>query len=94
MPARRQGLAGALVNSILQLGIAFFLGLSDVVAIATRGQGLKNSYKAVFWFEVAVATVALIISAGFVKIKKARSDLTADERLAMRNTRGGEIAHG
>lgn len=93
MPARRQGLAGALVNSILQLGIAFFLGLADVTAIATRDQGLKNSYKAVFWFEVAVATVALIISAGFVEIKKAQSDLTADEKLAMQNTRG-EIAHG
>ena len=93
MPARRQGLAGALVNSILQLGIAFFLGLADVTAIATRGQGLKNSYKAVFWFEVAVAAVALIISVGFVEIKKAQSDLTADEKLAMQNTRG-EIAHG
>lgn len=31
LPLRRQGLAGALINSILQLGIAFFLGLADVV---------------------------------------------------------------
>lgn len=93
MPAKRQGLAGALVNSILQLGIAFFLGLADITAIATRDQGLQKSYKVVFWFEVAIATVALAISAGFVKIKKAQSDLTTDERLAMRNTGAEDIAH-
>lgn len=89
MPAKRQGLAGALVNSVLQLGIAFFLGLADIVGTATRGKGLRESYKAVFWYEVAIAVVALVISVGFVKINKAQSDLTADEKAAFRLDEGG-----
>lgn len=53
MPLRRQGLAGALINSVLQLGIAFFLGFADVTVTAVeQNQGLRMAYKAVFWYEV------------------------------------------
>jgi MFS family permease len=83
MPLKRQGLAGALINSILQLGIAVFLGFADLTATQTEKLGEKRSYKAVFWFEVACASVALILLLGFVKIDKAKSDLTMDEREAM-----------
>jgi hypothetical protein len=80
MPLKRQGLAGALINSILQLGIAVFLGFADLTATKTENLGLRKSYKAVFWFEVGCAGVALVLLLGFVKIDKAKSDLTFDEK--------------
>ncbi|TKA68243.1 hypothetical protein B0A49_05414 [Cryomyces minteri] len=82
MPSKRQGLAGALINSLLQLGIAVLLGVADIVASETAGQGLKNSYKNAFWLEVACAGVALIVLVGFVKLNKAESAMTTDEKEA------------
>ncbi|PNS19963.1 hypothetical protein CAC42_7930 [Sphaceloma murrayae] len=84
MPKHRQGLAGALVNSIMQLGIAFLLGFADVVVTETSDQGVKQKYKNAFWLEVGCAGTALILLAGFVKIDKAKSQLTVDEQAAAR----------
>ena len=80
LPSNRQGLAGALISGIMQLSIAFFLGFADVVYTKTPNLGQKKSYQAVFWYEVACAGVALMIMALFVRIDKAHSDLTADEK--------------
>ena len=88
LPSRRQGLAGAVINSILHLGISLFLGFADVVAIETGNrinepnevEKFRRTYQNVFWLEVACAAVALIILVLFVKIGKAKSDLTEDER--------------
>ncbi len=80
MPRKRQGLAGALINSILHLGISFFLGFADVTASETSHLGQRRSYKSVFWYEVACAATALFILVAFVKIAKAKSELTADEK--------------
>ncbi|KAI9820011.1 MAG: hypothetical protein M1827_006582 [Pycnora praestabilis] len=80
MPRRRQGLAGALINSVLHLGISFFLGLADVTATQTAHLGQRRSYKSVFWYETACAATALVVLVGFVKIQKAKSDMTADEK--------------
>lgn len=79
MPVRRQGLAGSLINSILHLGIAVFLGVGDLVATKTAYQGLIQSYHNTFWFEVAIAASALAVMVCFVKIDKAKSAATADE---------------
>lgn len=79
LPLRQQGLGGALINNILQLGIAIALGFAEVVATQTADQGERKSYKAAFWFEVAVAGAALVLLLGFVRINKAESQLTADE---------------
>ncbi len=68
----RQGLAGALINSLLYLGIAFLLAFADVTQTETAYLGLKGSYQAVFWYQLA-----------FVRIPKAKSDITADERAAL-----------
>lgn len=90
-PLARQGLAGALSTSVLELGVALFLGLGDLVVTETKGQGLRRSYKNVFWFEVGVASVALVLLVGFVKIDKAKSQMTADERVAaLREEEGQE----
>ncbi|KAE9979264.1 hypothetical protein EG327_007082 [Venturia inaequalis] len=78
-------------TSVLELGVALFLGLGDLVVTETAEEGLEKSYKNVFWVEVAVAGVALVLLVGFVKIDSAKSDMTADERVAaLREEEGGE----
>lgn len=79
MPKARQGLAGALINSILFLGISFFLGLADLAVTQTADSGERESYKVAFWFAVASAGVGLIVMFLGVKIGKAESGLTVDE---------------
>ena len=79
----RQGLAGALINSLLYLGIASLLAFADVIQTGTLHLGLKRSYQSVFWYQFACSVLAVIIMIGFVRIKKAKSDLTTDERAAL-----------
>ena len=83
LPQSRQGLAGALINSLLYLGIAALLAFADVIQTATVNAGLKRSYQSVFWYQLACSVLALVIMIGFVRIRKAESDLTADERAAL-----------
>ena len=82
LPQSQQGLAGALNNSLLYLGIAFVLSFADVTQTQTAHFGLKRSYQSVFWYQLAVQATALAIMIAFVRIKKAESDLTADEKAA------------
>ena len=76
----RQGLAGAVINSLLYLGIAFCLAFADVTQVETEKRGMKESYQCVFWFQLALAALALAILLVFVRIKRAKSELTIDER--------------
>lgn len=76
----RQGLAGAVINSLLYLGIAVCLAFADVTQVETARFGLKSSYQCVFWYQLACSALALAILLVFVRIKKAKSDLTVDER--------------
>ncbi|KAH9843407.1 putative MFS-type transporter, partial [Teratosphaeria destructans] len=92
LPARQQGLAGALSSVLLQLSIAVFLAFADVVVSNTTFRGLKQSYKNAFWFEMACGGTALIIFMGFVRIGRAESDLTADEKEA-RGQRRARVTH-
>ena len=78
----RQGLAGALIMSLLFLGIAFCLAFADVTQTNTAQLGLKASYQAVFWYQLGCSGLALGIMLGFVRIRKAKSELTVDERAA------------
>ncbi|KAF5685595.1 multidrug resistance [Fusarium circinatum] len=80
-PTAQQGLAGSVINSVLQLGVAFVLALTDIIQSATVDEeGLARSYKNTFWFGVGAAAVSLLILAIWGKVPKASSDLTADER--------------
>lgn len=67
----------------MQLAIAVCLGISAIIAKATSNKGLRQSYQAVFWFEVACAALALAILVLFVKIKSATAELTREERIEM-----------
>ncbi|KAL9091000.1 MAG: hypothetical protein Q9159_001626 [Coniocarpon cinnabarinum] len=81
---RRQGLAGALMNTLIYLGIAFMLAIADVTQTETSSKvGLLKSYRAVFWFMLGCASLALGIMVVFVRIPKAAADLTVDEREAL-----------
>ena len=80
--SKRQGLAGALINSLLYLGIAFLIGFASIVQTETSQLGLRTSYQAVFWYQLACAAAAFVILLFFVRIRKAQSDLTVDEKEA------------
>lgn len=82
LPSSQQGLAGALINSLMQFAIAVCLGISQIIAnsVEKKSGSLRNSYKAVFWFEVACASVALFILIPFCKIDSATAGLTDEER--------------
>lgn len=82
MPSHRQGLAGALINSLMHLGISILLGFADIVQSMTNRAGgdLRKSYQYAFWFLVATSCTSVVIMTFFVKIDAATSDLTADEK--------------
>jgi MFS family permease len=80
MPKARQGLAGAFMNSLLFLGIAFFLSFADLAVSETEERGQRQSYKVAFWLATALAGAGLIVMFLGVQIGKASSDLTVDER--------------
>ncbi|KAI9678827.1 MAG: hypothetical protein M1817_005887 [Caeruleum heppii] len=88
----RQGLAGALSNALLYLGIAVFLAFADLVQTRTVDTGLLNSYRNVFWYQLGCSVFALALMTGLVRIKKARSELTFDERVELeQEARGIEM---
>ena len=81
LPSARQGLGGGLINTVLQLGIAICLGLSDIIQSYTVDEaGLRTSYKNTFWFGVATASLGTLLVTIWGKVPKAKSDLTADEK--------------
>ena len=92
LPRKQQGLAGAVIMLLMHLGIAVMLGFADIVNTYTLASlGTRRSYHAVFWFEVACASAALVILVLFVKIKKAESELTVDERAELESSNGGGV---
>lgn len=92
LPRAQQGLAGAVIMLLMHLGIALCLGFADIVnAFTLNNLGMLRSYKAVFWFEVACAGTALLVLAVFVKIKKAESEMTFDERQEMEGHAMAEV---
>lgn len=80
MPKARQGLAGAFMNSLLFLGIAFFLSFADLAVSETEHRGQRESYQVAFWLGTALAIAGFIVMFFGVRIGKASSDLTIDER--------------
>jgi len=80
VPSSQQGLAGGVLNSALQLGVALVLGLTEIIqSTVVKDKGLEKSYKATFWFGVGVFGVSLIILIIWGKVPKAVSSLTVDE---------------
>ncbi|KAK3296543.1 major facilitator superfamily domain-containing protein [Chaetomium fimeti] len=78
----RQGIAGALINTVLFVGISFFLGLADLAVSEDGKRGGTEGHKVAFWFATASSVVVLVIFAT-IKLGKAESDLTVEERARM-----------
>ncbi|KAF4809082.1 Drug resistance protein [Colletotrichum siamense] len=79
LPQHHQGLAGALINSLLFLGISFWLGMADIAVHQTSDSGLRSSYKSAFWVGVGAASAAASLFST-VRIGSASSDLTVEEK--------------
>ncbi|KAF5001495.1 hypothetical protein FDECE_10933 [Fusarium decemcellulare] len=79
LPAKRQGLAGALVHSMFFLGVSFFLGFADVAVGQTAHLNLKENYQVAFWLGVGTSGIAFLLL-GSIKIGTAKSELTLEER--------------
>lgn len=80
-PISQQGLAGGVINSVLQLGVALTLGLTDIIQSTTvHDVGLGRSYKNTFWFGVAAGAMSLVLLVIWGKVPKATGELTADEK--------------
>ncbi|KAJ5749242.1 uncharacterized protein N7511_010938 [Penicillium nucicola] len=80
LPSHQQGTAGGLVNCLVFVGISFFLGFADFAASSTKHLGVKESYQVAFWFAVGIAGFALVLIVFGIRIDKAKSDLTVDEK--------------
>lgn len=83
LPKKKQGLAGALINSVLFLGISFFLGIADIVVNAVGYLGERESYKVAFWLSLGMSGVSMLILLLFIRVDRARSDLTVEEKAAL-----------
>lgn len=86
MPARLQATAGALINSLLYLGMAFWLGIGELAVSTTveyRGGedsvSLREQYQVGFWLGVGLAGLALILNAT-INLGEAAAEMTADEK--------------
>ncbi|KAK3905233.1 major facilitator superfamily domain-containing protein [Staphylotrichum tortipilum] len=83
----RQGIAGALISSLLFVGISFFLGLADLAVSENEKRGGTEGHKVAFWFATACAAIVMILFAT-INPGKAESELTMEERLKLENGGG------
>ncbi|PNY25128.1 Uncharacterized protein TCAP_04939 [Tolypocladium capitatum] len=89
MPRRHQAAASGLVNSLLFLSVAFWLGITELAvsaAMRTRGDGEgegglepREQYKIGFWTCVALSAVSLCLMVT-VRMGQAEAAMTADEK--------------
>lgn len=85
LPARLQSTAGGVINSLLYLGMAFWLGVGEMAVSTTvlqRGEenvGVEKQYRIGFWTGIGLAGVALLLVAT-IRMGKASAALTADEK--------------
>lgn len=83
MPLQLQSAASGIINSVLYLGMAFWLGIAQMAVSTTiRYQGSidpAQQYKIGFWTGVAMACTSLIL-VFTIRIGTASAELTADEK--------------
>ncbi|PTB79041.1 MFS general substrate transporter [Trichoderma longibrachiatum ATCC 18648] len=93
-PRKNLATAGGLINTLLYLGLAFWLGIAEMaVSEANRralpeGLSLREQYKIGFWIGVALAGVSMLMVVT-IKIDRAAAELTADEKAARAEREGG-----
>ncbi|KAJ9157953.1 MFS general substrate transporter [Pleurostoma richardsiae] len=91
VPRSMQGVAGALINSLLFLGISFFLGLADLAVTETQDRGTRGSYQVAFWLGTGCAGFALLLFT-YIRIGKAKSELLVEERDGQQAPEMGQVS--
>ncbi|SPJ88782.1 related to multidrug resistance protein [Fusarium torulosum] len=85
LPGHLQAVAGALITSLLYLGMAFWLGVGEMaVSVHKDIRGAENvsariQYQIGFWTGAGLAMVSLLMFVT-IKMESAKADLTADEK--------------
>lgn len=85
---RDQAAVGGLINSLIYLGSSFWLGVSELVVSTTQSargypMPLLEQFRIAFWLAVAIGGLAICITIT-IRLGTAASDLTADEKEALR----------
>jgi MFS family permease len=95
MPQRLQSAASGVINSLLYLGLAFWLGIGELaVSTAVEYQGAANvsqskQFRIGFWLGVGLAAVSLILTTT-VRMGTASADMTADEKADLQKDQATE----
>jgi hypothetical protein len=95
LPGHLQAVAGALITSLLYLGMAFWLGVGEMaVSVRKDIKGPENvdarsQYQIGFWTGAGLAVASLLIFLT-VKMDSAKADLTADEKAKREKERAVE----
>lgn len=95
LPSHLQAVAGALITSLLYLGMAFWLGVGEMaVSVRKDIKGAENvdprsQYQIGFWTGAGLAVASLLIFLT-VKMDSAKADLTADEKAKREKERAAE----
>lgn len=87
LPKRDQAVAGGVINSLMCLGIAFWLGIAEVAISTTQnlreGQlDLREQYRIGFWIGVGLAALAMVLTIT-IRMGSASADMTADEKAGL-----------
>ncbi|KAI1805615.1 MFS general substrate transporter [Daldinia bambusicola] len=91
MPRRHQATAAGLITSLGYLGMAFWLGVSELAVStwvrshAAENPDLRERYQVGFWTGVGLAGFTLCCAITS-KIGRASAELTADEKYELENT--------
>ncbi|KAL7769774.1 hypothetical protein ACKLNR_001158 [Fusarium oxysporum f. sp. zingiberi] len=95
LPNHLQAVAGALITSLLYLGMAFWLGVGEMAVSAQKDiKGAENvdarsQYQIGFWTGAGLAVASLLIFIT-VRMESAKADLTADEKAQRERERAVE----
>lgn len=94
MPRRLQAAAGGLINSLLYLGSAFWLGISELATSTTkrpRGESLpkRTQYQIGFWTALGIAGLSLALMLT-IRMGQASSEMTVDEIAETENRELGQ----
>jgi hypothetical protein len=76
LPESQQGLAAAVANSVLLLGVSFWLSCGEFAS--SQLSGLKESYTVALWLVVTCGAIGTAIMIEFVKINPAKIEATID----------------
>ncbi|KAH8897296.1 major facilitator superfamily transporter [Thozetella sp. PMI_491] len=80
IPKAHQGVAGAFINVLVFSSMSFFLGLADTAVASKADLGLQQAFKVAFYFAMGLGGLSILLVVFRVRIGKAVSDLTFDEK--------------